>query len=141
MDKILQTFNGTEFTVGNAILEFSYLLAAILFVWGLKLLSHPETARRGNFWAAAGMILAMITTLFLHEDETGTRIQLMNMVIIIITIGLGGMIGYFISVKVKMTAMPELVSFFNASGGAASALVGLLEFGNPANESLLVTLL
>jgi len=141
MDKILQTFNGTEFTVGNAILEFSYLLAAILFVWGLKLLSHPETARRGNFWAAAGMILAMITTLFLHEDETGARIQLMNMVIIILTIGVGGMIGYFISVKVKMTAMPELVSFFNASGGAASALVGLLEFGNPANESLLVTLL
>ena len=141
MDKILQTFNGTEFTVGNAILEFSYLLAAILFVWGLKLLSHPETARRGNFWAATGMILAMITTLFLHEDETGARIQLMNMVIIIITIGVGGMIGYFISVKIKMTAMPELVSFFNASGGAASALVGLLEFGNPANESLLVTLL
>jgi len=41
MDKILQTFNGMEFTLGSAILEFSYLLAAILFVWGLKLLSHP----------------------------------------------------------------------------------------------------
>jgi len=46
MDNILQAFNGTEFTLGSAILEFSYLLAAILFVWGLKLLSHPETAKR-----------------------------------------------------------------------------------------------
>ncbi|MCB0807195.1 MAG: NAD(P)(+) transhydrogenase (Re/Si-specific) subunit beta [Bacteroidales bacterium] len=141
MDKILHTFNGTEFTVGHAILEFSYLLAAILFVWGLKLLSHPESARRGNFWAAAGMILAMITTLFLHEGSTGSRIQLMNVVVIVITIGIGTAVGLMISKKVKMTAMPELVSFFNATGGAASALVGLLEFGNPENESLLVTLL
>jgi NAD(P) transhydrogenase subunit beta len=141
MDKILQTFNGADFTVGSAILEFSYLVAAILFVMGLKLLSHPETARKGNFWAAAGMILAMITTLLLHEDPQGTRIGLMNIVVIVLTIGIGSLIGFTISKKVKMTAMPELVSFFNATGGAASALVGLLEFSNPANESLLVTLL
>lgn len=141
MNEVLQTFNGTSFTIGSAILEFSYLLAAILFVFGLKLLSHPETAKRGNFWAATGMILAMITTLFLHEDNGGNRIQLMNVVVILITIGIAGVIGLVISKKVKMTSMPELVSFFNATGGAASALVGLLEFGNPENESLLVTLL
>ncbi len=141
MDKILQTFNGFDFTVGNAILEFSYLIAAILFVMGLKLLSHPETARKGNFWAAAGMILAMVTTLLLHEDGDGARIGLMNVVVILLTIGIGSMIGFMISKRVKMTAMPELVSFFNATGGIASALVGLLEFTNPENESLLVTLL
>lgn len=141
MNEVLQTFNGTSFTIGSAILEFSYLLAATLFVFGLKLLSHPETAKRGNFWAATGMILAMITTLFLHEDNGGNRIQLMNVVVILITIGIAGVIGLVISKKVKMTSMPELVSFFNATGGAASALVGLLEFGNPENESLLVTLL
>lgn len=141
MDKILYTFNGAEFTIGNAILEFSYLLAAILFVMGLKKLSHPETAKRGNVWAASGMFLAMITTLLLHEGDDGTRIQLMNAIVIVITIGVGGAIGLYISKKVQMTAMPELVSFFNATGGAASALVGLLEFGNPMNESLLVTLL
>ncbi len=141
MDKVLQTFNGFDFTIGSAILEFSYLIAAILFVMGLKLLSHPETARKGNFWAAAGMVLAMVTTLLLHEDATGARIGLMNVVVIVLTIGIGSLIGFAISKKVKMTAMPELVSFFNATGGAASALVGLLEFSNPENESLLVTLL
>lgn len=141
MDKVLQTFNGFDFTIGSAILEFSYLIAAILFVMGLKLLSHPETARKGNFWAAAGMVLAMITTLFLHEDSAGARIGMMNVVVIILTIGVGSIIGFAISKRVKMTAMPELVSFFNATGGAASALVGLIEFSNPENESLLVTLL
>ncbi len=141
MDKILTSFNGSEFTVGNAILEFSYLVAAVLFVIGLKLLSHPETARKGNFRAASGMILAMIATLFLHQDSAGHRIGLMNVIVIVMTIGVGSILGLVISKRVKMTAMPQLVSFFNATGGAASALVGLLEFSNPANESLLVTLL
>jgi NAD(P) transhydrogenase subunit beta len=141
MDQILKTFNGTEFTTGSAILEFSYLIAAIFFVIGLKRLSHPETARNGNFWAASGMLLAMIATILLHEDNSGTRIQPFNVLVIIFTLGIGTAIGLIISKKVKMTAMPELVSFFNATGGAASALVGLIEFANPANESLLVTLL
>ena len=141
MDQILQTYNGTSFTVGSALLDLSYLIAALLFVYGLKLLSHPETARRGNFWAAAGMIMAMITTLLLHQDGNGERIGLMNAVVVVVTIGIGSALGLIISKRVKMTAMPELVSFFNATGGAASALVGLLEFGNPQNESLLVTLL
>jgi NAD(P) transhydrogenase subunit beta len=141
MDKILNTFNGTQFTTGSAILEFSYLLAAILFVIGLKMLSHPETARKGNFWAAAGMVLAMITTLLLHTDADGQRIGGVNVIIIVATIAVGTVMGFIISKRVKMTAMPQLVSLFNATGGAASALVGLLEFSNPANDSLLVTLL
>lgn len=141
MEKILQTFNGTDFTIGAAILEFSYLLAAIMFVVGLKFLSHPETARKGNFWAAGGMVLAMITTLLFHKDDAGNSIGITNIIVILITILIGGAAGFFISKKVKMTAMPELVSFFNATGGAASALVGLMEFSNPENESLLVTLL
>lgn len=141
MEKILQTFSGTDFTIGAAVLEFSYLLAAIMFVVGLKFLSHPETARKGNFWAASGMVLAMITTLLLHKDDSGNGIGLTNIIVIVITIAVGAAVGFLISKKVKMTAMPELVSFFNATGGAASALVGLLEFSNPNNESLLVTLL
>jgi len=65
-------------TTGEVILEFSYLLAAILFIIGLKLMSHPESAKKGNLWAAAGMGLAMITTLFLHRDSSGTTISLTN---------------------------------------------------------------
>jgi H+-translocating NAD(P) transhydrogenase subunit beta len=139
MEKVLETAGGIEFTVGSAMLEFSYLLAAIFFVMGLKYLSHPETARRGNFLAGGGMLLAMITTLLLHKNDSGAGIPLLNVAIIIFTVLVGAMAGFIISKRVKMTAMPELVSFFNATGGAASALVGLLEFGNPENESLLVT--
>jgi len=141
MDTILTTYNGVEFTIGTAILEFSYLLAAILFVYGLKLLSRPETARKGNLWAAVGMVLAMITTLLLHTDSSGSHIKMTNAIVIILTVAVGSVLGLIISKRVKMTAMPQLVSFFNATGGLASALVGLLEFSNPGNESLLVTLL
>lgn len=127
---------------GDIILEFSYLLAAIFFVIGLKLLSHPESARRGNLWAAAGMLLAMITTMFLHrEGDPLVTIPSGNLIIILVAIAIGSVVGAVIARRVKMTAMPQLVSFFNASGGAASALVALIEFSNPENQSALVTLL
>ncbi len=125
---------------GKIVLEFSYLLSAILFVIGLKLQSHPESARRGNLWAASGMLLAMITTLLLHK-ENGETISTTNASIVVATIFAGGVIGSLIARRVKMTAMPQLVSFFNATGGAASALVALIEFSKTPDQSLLVTLL
>jgi len=128
MDKILTTISGIEFTVGGALLELSYLVAAILFVFGLKLLSHPETARRGNLWAAGGMGLAMITTLLLHKNPEGEGISITNIWIILSAIGVGAAIGWMVARKVKMTAMPQLVSLYNATGGGASMLVALLEY-------------
>ena len=128
-------------TNGDIILEFIYLVAALFFVVGLKLLSSPESARRGNMWAGTGMILAMIATMVLHRDGVGNTIKGENLVIILGAIALGGVIGGVIARKIKMTAMPQLVSFFNATGGAASALVALIEFSNPENQSTLVTLL
>ncbi len=128
-------------TNGDIILEFSYLLSALFFVVGLKLLSSPDSARRGNLWAAAGMLLAMIATMILHRDSNGGTIQAGNLIIILVAIAFGGVIGAVIARKIKMTAMPQLVSFFNATGGAASALVALIEFSNPDNQSALVTLL
>jgi len=137
MNTIIDTISN-----GDKILEFSYLLAAIFFVIGLKLLSHPESARKGNLWAAAGMLLAMITTMFLHREGTPlVRIPSGNLIIIFVAIAIGSVVGAVIARRVKMTAMPQLVSFFNASGGAASALVALIEFSNPDNQSVLVTLL
>ncbi|MGD2035667.1 MAG: NAD(P)(+) transhydrogenase (Re/Si-specific) subunit beta [Bacteroidales bacterium] len=126
---------------GQTILDFSYLIAAILFVIGLKLLSKPESAKRGNIYAASGMVLAMITTLLLHKDGDGNRIALSNAILIIAVIAVGTIIGAVVARKVKMTAMPQLVSFYNATGGAASALVALMEYSNPENSSTLVTLL
>jgi len=123
------------------ILEYSYLVAAILFVVGLKRLSHPETARKGNLIAGAGMLLAMVTTTVLHKNGQGQGIALTNLLIVILTIIFGTIIGAVVARKIKMTAMPQLVSFYNATGGAASALVALVEYSNPANESDLVTLL
>ena len=144
MDKVIGTINGVEITLGNSLLELSYLIAALFFVGGLKLLSHPETARRGNLWAATGMGLAMLTTLLLHKDHAGHGIPLTNVWIILAAIGVGSAIGWIIAMKVKMTAMPQLVSLYNATGGAASALVALLEFPNAVAGdigSILVTIL
>jgi NAD(P) transhydrogenase subunit beta len=128
-------------TNGDIILEFAYLVSALLFVAGLKLLSNPESARRGNLWAAAGMILAMVATMLLHRDGDGSAIKGINLFIILVAITFGGFVGAVIARRIKMTAMPQLVSFFNATGGAASALVALIEFSKPENQSELVTLL
>lgn len=144
MDNVIGTLNGIEFTIGDSLLELSYLIAALLFVYGLKLLSHPETARRGNLWAAAGMGLAMFTTILLHKDVNGAGIALTNVWIIMAAIGVGAVIGWIIARKIKMTGMPQLVSIYNATGGAASALVALLEYPNAiAGDvgSILVTVL
>jgi NAD(P) transhydrogenase subunit beta len=126
---------------GDVILEFVYLLSALFFVVGVKLLSSPDSARRGNLWAAAGMILAMAATMVFHRDDASGTIKGANLAIILGAIAFGGVIGAVIARRIKMTAMPQLVSFFNATGGAASALVALIEFSNPDNQSALVTLL
>ncbi len=144
MNNISELFSGNIISTGDILLELSYLVAALLFVYGLKKLSHPETARRGNLWAAGGMLLAMITTALLHKNDAGSGISMVNLFIIIIAIGIGASTGWIIARRVKMTAMPQLVSLYNATGGAASALVALLEFpramaGNVG--SILVTVL
>lgn len=128
-------------STGVIILEISYLVSAVLFVIGLKLLSHPQSARNGNFWAGVGMVLSIVTTLIFHRDDQGNAIPLANVVFILIVISLSAVVGTIMARKVKMTAMPQMVSFFNATGGAASALVAFIEFSNPANQAVLVTLL
>jgi NAD(P) transhydrogenase subunit beta len=105
------------------------------------MLSKPEKARAGNLWAGAGMLLAMITTLLLHRDIHGNTIAFENIILIVSVIAAGTVIGWIVARKVHMTAMPQMVSFYNATGGAASGLVALIEYGNPENSSLLVTLL
>jgi len=127
MNEIITITQNIQFTAVQAILEISYLLSAIFFVIGLKKLSHPETARNGNLWAAVGMLLATLATLILYRDAQGNAIS--NWIPMLLSLAAASFIGYYISMKVKMTAMPQLVSFFNATGGAASAVISFMEFG------------
>jgi NAD(P) transhydrogenase subunit beta len=113
------------FSYGISILELIYIIASVLFVFGLKMLSHPLTARRGNFLAAIGMVSAIIATILFHRKD-GQPIH--NIPLILIAIIIGIIIGWTIAKRVKMTAMPQLVSFFNGMGGAAAALISILEF-------------
>ena len=108
-----------------SILEITYVIASILFVLGLKMLSHPLTARRGNILAAFGMSFAIIATILFHRKD-GEPIG--NIPWILGAIVIGTIIGWVIAKKVRMTAMPQLVSFFNGMGGAAAALSSMMEF-------------
>ncbi|MDE3183302.1 MAG: NAD(P)(+) transhydrogenase (Re/Si-specific) subunit beta [Bacteroidota bacterium] len=111
--------------MGPSILSVCYIVASVTFILGLKMLSNPSTARRGNLIAAAGMIIAILGTIFLYEDD-GKRLG--NYPWIFSAIFIGSIIGVLVAKKVKMTAMPELVSFFNGMGGACAALISIVEF-------------
>src|SRR6201989_1612154 len=101
-------------------IEFSYLLASILFIFGLKGLSHPETAKRGMHLAEVGMTLAIIGTLMHFEIVSYTWI--------IVGLLLGGLVGLAMGVWVPMTAMPQRTALSHAFGAFAAALVGISEF-------------
>lgn len=113
-------------------LEFIYLIASMTYILGLKMLGKPESARRGNLIAAAGMTLAIFGTIFLYQGEVPTYIYALIGTAIII----GTIIGWVIAKKVAMTKMPELVSLFNGMGGASAALIGLIEFEHYTGHKL-----
>lgn len=108
------------------LLEISYLIASLTFIVGLKMLSHPDSARKGNLIAAAGMLIAIIATLTLFQDFDEDKI--LNYSLIFGGLIVGTFIGTIMAKKVQMTAMPQMVSFFNGMGGACAALIAIIEF-------------
>lgn len=110
------------------VLTIIYLVTAVTFIIGLKMLSNPATARRGNLIAAAGMTIAILGTIFLYKDDEGNNLH--NYGWIFGGIVIGGIIGTLAAKKVKMTAMPEMVSMFNGMGGACAALISIVEFNH-----------
>ncbi len=116
----------------NMILQLSYLIGSITFIMGLKMLSHPETARKGNLVAAAGMAIAIFATIFLYKHNGES---LHNYAWIFGGLILGTVIGTIAAKKVQMTAMPEMVSLFNGMGGACAMLISLVEYGKPEEKS------
>ena len=97
-----------------------YVLASVLFILGIKKLSHPKTARNGNFIAASGMLIAILATL-LSYGKIDLQMIFIGMII-------GAIIGATFALKVEMTQMPQMVAIFNGFGGSASALVAAAEF-------------
>ncbi len=110
----------------NTLIEILYLIAAVLFILGLKQLSSPKGARRGNFIAAAGMVIALGATIPRLHFATG------GVVITAVGVVIGALVGTFGARVVRMTAIPQMVALFNGVGGGAAALVAvaeLLKFG------------
>jgi H+-translocating NAD(P) transhydrogenase subunit beta len=121
-------------------IDVCYLVASVLFILGIRGLSHPRTARQGNVMAAVGMLIAVVATLLDPEIE--------SFGLIIFGIALGTVIGAVSARAVKMTAMPQMVALFNGVGGGAVAMVALSEYhdripqpGEIPLDTLLPTLL
>jgi NAD(P) transhydrogenase subunit beta len=108
-------------------INFAYLVAAVCLIVGIRELSHPRTARRGNLVAAFGMAVAILFTLF---DEDIDQYWLMAL-----GIATGTVVGVASARQVRMTAMPQMVALFNGVGGGAAALIAAAEFHNRAPES------
>ena len=111
----------------SVVVNLTYILASMLFIFGLKLLSSPETAKRGNLVSSSGMLLAVLVTLL---DQS-----IIDFTWIIVGVCIGASIGYFAAIKIKITAMPEMVALFNGFGGIASLLVGSAEYLNGVNQN------
>lgn len=106
----------------TSILNITYLIGALAFVTGLRRLSSPDTARRGNIVAAVGMSIAIIATMLYPFADAPN-----NYLWIILPMLIGGLIGWVASKRVQMTAMPQMVSIFNGLGGACAVVLAMVE--------------
>ena len=107
-----------------------YLISAIGFIVGIKRLSHPKTARSGNFLASLGMLVAIIATLTSGANFDWKLIGL--------GVGIGSILGLLFAVRVQMTQMPQMVAIFNGLGGGASALVASAAYLSGSDSSYII---
>jgi NAD(P) transhydrogenase subunit beta len=103
-----------------SVIAVSYIVAAVLFIFGLKRMTSPSTARSGNRLAAIGMALALVATLLDHQIISYWTIAIGTLI--------GGVMGVYFARTVQMTAMPQMVALFNGMGGGTAALVSVAEF-------------
>ncbi len=108
-------------TMGQGV-RLAYLLAAVLFILGLKQLSSPKSARKGNWTAAVGMVIAIAASL------PGLSLSSTKILVILAAVAIGVVVGWFAARKVAMTAIPQMVAAFNGVGGGAAAVVSVSEY-------------
>ncbi|MCR9081633.1 MAG: NAD(P)(+) transhydrogenase (Re/Si-specific) subunit beta, partial [Cyclobacteriaceae bacterium] len=130
--------------LGLSILELSYIVASVTFILGLKMLSSPDKARKGNLIAGYGMGLAIAATILFKEEFSADK--WLNYSLILAGLAIGTVIGMRMAIKVKMTAMPQMVSFFNGMGGACAGVISLVEFdhlrhGGEISAGMLIVIL
>ena len=102
------------------VIKFSFYAAVLLFIFGLKAMGHPRTARRGIVWGGVGMLVAVIATFFLPD------IQQDKYILIIAAVVIGTLIAWISGKKVSMTSMPEMVALYNGMGGGSAACIGAI---------------
>ena len=103
----------------NTIVQFSYLIAAALFIIGLKRMSSPKTARQGIIWAGFGMLLATVVS-FAYPD-------MHNFGLILVAIAIGSVLAWWTGKRVAMTDMPQMIALYNGMGGGAAAAIAAVE--------------
>jgi NAD(P) transhydrogenase subunit beta len=120
----------TTFQIIEILVRIAWIVGAVAFVIGLSRMNSPATARNGNLVSAGGMTIAIVATaiLILAEELTGDGISAIVWGIIIVGVVIGGGLGLYTARTVKMTAMPQLVSLFNAVGGGAAALIAIEDY-------------
>ncbi len=120
-----------DFDTLSVLVRLAWLAGASAFVLGLMRMNSPATARNGNLLSAAGMVIAIVATaifLLARPTEGGAGFNSMGWMIIVVGIVIGGGAGLYSARTVKMTAMPQLVSLFNAVGGGAAALIAIDDY-------------
>ena len=116
----------------DALADLGYLVASVLFIFGIKGMTHPRTAVRGNLIGAIGMLVAVVVTLI--KTDVSPAIWLGGMAV-------GTALGAWMAVRVQMTQMPQLVALFNGFGGMASLLVGWAALVPGSSTFTLVTII
>lgn len=118
----------------ETLIQAAYLIAAALFILGLKQMSSPVTARRGILWAGAGMVLATLATFMSPQILESDQVSI-NIMLIIIAIALGGGYAWYSGKKVAMTDMPQMIAMYNGMGGGAAAAIAAVELIKASNEA------
>ena len=113
----------------NTLVQIAYLLAAVLFILGLKAMSSPKTARKGVMWAGVGMLLATLVTFF-KPDLHGVS----NYVLMVLAIGIAGGFAWWSGRRVPMTDMPQMVALYNGMGGGSAAAIAAVEMLSAVDE-------